>query len=103
MPMRVVLATVALVWLVVSTHTFAWGDSGHQLVARIAARSVSSTVKGHIVRDFHDRRCSSIAPNRAIVADRPDPGFCREFRPGARVLKSSRLLRRMPSPADRGR
>jgi hypothetical protein len=48
--MRVsVRACVVVGILAIARPCFAWGDQGHQLVARIAARSVSSTVKRHIV------------------------------------------------------
>jgi len=44
-----VRACVVIGLLTIARPCFAWGDKGHQLVARIAARSVSSTVKRHIV------------------------------------------------------
>jgi hypothetical protein len=51
---------------------FAWGDQGHQLVARIAARSVSSTVKRHFVAFL--RKASPDDLNlRALIGKTGDP------------------------------
>jgi len=58
--------------LAIAQPCFAWGDSGHQLVARIAARSVSSTVKRHIVAFL--RKASPDDLNlQALIGKTADP------------------------------
>jgi hypothetical protein len=52
-------------------------------------------------KDFHGRRCSSVAPSQGVDVVRPDSAICRGIRPVSRVLKSSRLSRRSPVPGGK--